>query len=248
MKGESNHFPLSFLQYLTMWFNKKNRQHFITTLLLVASLSLLGCSNAFSLNRLAKSDVDMVADIHWQTVDNLVKTLMRKLYLRNPNELKKNQGKSIDDMIAILWRQPLDKQTTAYQVNELGTMELAFSPGFRGDRVYALMAGFRGMLSQSYEYQSEFYMLDSLDGQKLYNSARNIEIMAWRLNQKINTSGEPVLLSNNLEEGNVNISFERLFGKLIETQDLLAKIMEDKTQRTINRVTHGVLTMTFIPI
>lgn len=241
--GKASRFPHPF----TLRFTKKTIHYYFTALLLLASLNLMACSS-FSVHRLAKSDVDMVADVHWQTVDELTKILMKKLYLRNPNELKKNPNASIENMTDKLWALPIDKQTAAYNLDALATMELAFSADFSGDRVYALIAGLRAMLAESYDYQTDFYVLDSLDGQKLYNSARNIEILAWKLNQRINTSGEPVLLSNSFDAGSVNVSFERLFGKMIETQDLLAKIMEDTTQRTINRVTHGVLTMTFIPI
>lgn len=224
-------------------------QPFITPLLYLIFILLLGgCANTFRFDRLAKSDIDMVADIHWQTTDNLVKALMRKLYLRNPAELHKNPNQSIDDRIKKLWQIPLEQQTAEFNIDVIAAMDLAFSDGYQGDRVYLLIAGLRGMLSSAYNYQTTFYMFDSLDGQHFYNAARNIEILAWKLNQKINTSGEPVLLSNNLVEGNVNISFERLFGKLIETQDLFALFMEDKTQRTINRITQGVVSMAFIPI
>jgi hypothetical protein len=45
-----------------------------------------------------------------------------------------------------------------------------------------------------------------------------------------------------------NLSFEREFGKLIAQQDLLALVMEERTQRTVTRVLQNVATFVFIPI
>jgi hypothetical protein len=38
-----------------------------------------------------------------------------------------------------------------------------------------------GMLNAAFEEKTEFFMLDELDPQKIYNSARNLEIAAWKL-------------------------------------------------------------------
>ncbi len=227
----------------------RNITPLLTTLFLLAQSLLFGCAaGGFQFNRLAKSDIDMVSDIHWQTADGLVQGLMKKLYLRNPNELRKNNGKTIEQLQRQLRNLPLDQQTRSLGVGNLAAMDLALSQDYQGDRVFALIAGLRGMISDAYGYQSSFYLTDSIDAQKLYNSARNVEILAWKLNQAINYGGEPLILSNSVETGSVNLSYERLFGKLIANQDTLAKVMEDKTQRTVNRITHGVISMTFIPI
>ena len=55
-------------------------------------------------------------------------------------------------------------------------MRLAFEESYEGDRVLALIEGLRGMVLDAYNGQQEFYLLDELDPQKLYNAARNIEI------------------------------------------------------------------------
>ena len=79
------------------------------------------------------------------------------------------------------------------------------------------------MIMKSYNYQSEFYMFDSVDPQKLYNAARNIEIAVWKLGHNVDSSGELFLYSNSLvTEEVVNLSYERLCGKLIATQDNIA--------------------------
>jgi hypothetical protein len=45
-----------------------------------------------------------------------------------------------------------------------------------------------------------------------------------------------------------NLSFEREFGKLIATQDNLARIVEDKTNRTIRAGTVSLASMLFLPV
>ena len=63
-------------------------------------------------------------------------------------------------------------------------MLLALDENYTGDRVFALMTGLVSMIRTSYGNKAEFYMLDDLEPQALYNSARNIEILVWRLKQK----------------------------------------------------------------
>ena len=52
------------------------------------------------------------------------------------------------------------------------------------------------MVFISYNGKTELYLTDVLDPQKLYNSARNIEIAAWKLAHAHDARGEPLLLSN----------------------------------------------------
>ena len=90
-------------------------------------------------------------------------------------------------------------------------------------------------------------MLDSLDPQKLYNSARNLEIMAWRLAHRRNINGELLLLTNGTN-GVINLSFERLFGKMIADQDMIAEIIAGRANRTINKIFHSIAQAMFLPV
>jgi len=90
--------------------------------------------------------------------------------------------------------------------------------------------------------------MDSLDPQKLYNSARNIELAAWLLRTRTGASGEPLLLSHSLDGEPVNLSFERLFGKLIALQDTLAKVIAERSSRTIRTGVQGMASTVFLPI
>src|SRR5690606_37644297 len=78
----------------------------------------------------------------------------------------------------------------------------AFRDDYTGDRVAALMAGLLSMVDAAFENKEEFFMFDSLDAQKLYNCARNIEIALWKLGTAKNAVGELFLLSNELDPAN----------------------------------------------
>ena len=121
-------------------------------------------------------------------------------------------------------------------------------PNFKGDRVLAFTVGLHTMIMASYNDKKEFHIIDSLDAQKLYNSARNLEISVWRLSNKRDKYGKLFLLSNSNNGEIANLSYERLFGKLIATQDTMAKITAEKTQRTIKSVIQSVASAVFLPI
>lgn len=226
----------------------------VTQLMVVCIAVLLGgCaqqSGRFQLKDLAKSDVDLIVDLHRQAVFSELMELNAKLYRLNPVQLTKNAGQSTEAR----WRALQASQGRAFEFGELAgarsidAMRMAFDENYRGDRVFALTAGLYGMLDEAYGYKDEFYLLDSVDGQKLYNSARNIEVMVWLLRSKKDAQGLPLLYSDSMSSDVVNLSFERLFGKLIAHQDMMSLIMQGQTQRAVNTVAHGLVSMTFIPL
>ncbi len=191
----------------------------------------------------------MVADTHVQELYRHSRDLMIKLYKRNPKELAKKPGATLNSRL-----QQLAGDTQNYQFPELNNqrgndaLRLAFNQEYQGDRVFALMVGIRSMLHASYGQKSEFFLLDDLDQQKLYNSSRNLEIIAWRLTNHRQDDNRLFLLSNGSQNGIANLSFERLFGKMISLQDMMAKIVSGKTDRAINTVIHGVASTTLLPI
>ncbi|WP_027854586.1 hypothetical protein [Marinobacterium litorale] len=223
---------------------------------LIILLLLQGCAGGennrpFQLKSLAKSDIDMVADAHVNAVNALVRELTIKLYKRNPRELKKAPpGTTLAKRLSQLLDAPR-RINHAELGNRYGVeaIPLAFEPEFRGDRVFALMVGISGMLHASYGYRDEFFLLNEIDQQKLYNCARNLEAVAWRLNHRRQPNGELFLLSNGISESGVqNLSFERIFGKLIAHQDMMARIVADKTNRAIKSVVVGFASSSLLPI
>lgn len=230
---------------------------------IVASLMLLlliACNNKVvrqnepvnetnGLAQLAKTDIDNVIDIHIMQSQELLRELMLKLYKRNPRELYKADLKLAEENIVRLFD---IKHTWDYPElqgkHDIKAIQLAFDENYNGDRVFVFIAGLLSMIMKSYDYKSEFYLFDTIDPQKLYNCARNIEIAVWRLSNKHDNNGEPFLYSNSLPDEEVNLSYERLFGKLIATQDNIASIMAGKKQRTLKTVIQRMATAVFIPI
>lgn len=220
-------------------------------LLLIAMCLMLfsGCgSKGFNIKNIAKTDTDLVTDTHIRRINALVDELVVKLYKRNPRELAKVPGQTVKMRLRQMTSFP-----AALRYPELGgkgsidAMQLAFDDDYYGDRVFALGVGLRGMLFKAYDEKTELFMLDNLDPQKLYNSARNIEIVAWRLSHKRNANGELWLLTNSTN-GVINLSFERLFGKMIASQDMISEIIANRSNRTINKIFHSIAQAMFLPV
>ena len=70
----------------------------------------------------------------------------------------------------------------------------------------------------------------------------------WKLSSARNANGEPVLISNELDRNNPNLSFEREFGRVIGLLDFLSRVMVDSNGRTITRVTQSLATAVFLPV
>lgn len=206
----------------------------------------------FKFKNIAKADIDLVTDIHIEQLHRLTKTLAVKLYKRNPRELKKNPQMTIDKRIQQLLairENPKSRFSELGYLDNVEALKLAFSEDFYGDRVFALMAGITGMLSNAYNNKMEFYILDDLDQQKLYDSARNLEIISWKLNNIRGENGKPLVLSNGYTlNGTANYSYERVLSQMMIIQDMMALLISDNTNRTINKVVQGIATFVFIPI
>ena len=203
----------------------------------------------FRATDLAKSDVDVVAETHIRECLASARLLMEKLYRRNPREWRKGPSASMDVAVARAF-DPVQR----FGFAELGGVQgtdavlLALKPDYTGDRVFAFGVGLASMVLASYNGKTELYLTDSLDAQKLYNSARNIEIAAWKLSSARDPGGEPLLLSNEIAGDVRNLSFEREFGKMIAYQDVMAEIAAQRTSRTIRRVVQTIATAVFLPL
>jgi len=203
----------------------------------------------FTAADVAKADIDIAAETHVRECLASARLLMQKLYRRNPREWRKGNYASMEAGIA----RAFDAQAQ-FRFPELNNARgtdaivLALSPDYAGDRVFAFGVGLASMVLLSYNGKTEFYLNDTLDPQKLYNSARNIEIAAWKLASARGARGEPLLLSNEAAIDVVNLSFEREFGKMIAYQDVMAEIAAQRTNRLIRRVVQTVGTFVFLPI
>jgi len=141
-----------------------------------------------------------------------------------------------------------------FRFPELGNVQgtdaivLALKPDYAGDRVFAFGVGVASMIFVSYNRKTEFYLTDALDAQKLYNSARNIEIAAWKLGNARDSRGNLLILSNDASGDVANLSFEREIGKMIAYQDVMAEIAAQRTNRIIRRAVQSLAVAVFLPI
>jgi hypothetical protein len=130
----------------------------------------------------------------------------------------------------------------------IDALYLAFQEDFQGDRVLALSWGLATMSLAAYNDKTDFYAWDDLEPQKLYNAARNYEIAIWKLSTNRDSQGALFLLSNEINADERNLSFEREFGKLLAEHDMMAKIVANRTNRTIVRVVQNLATALFLPL
>lgn len=218
--------------------------------MIIVAVLFMGLSACgYQVKDIGKTSVSMVSDIHRHAMAEHIETFMVKLYKRNPRELDKQLNPVIEAQINRLKAMLVKDQPLIIDGKEdVAIMNEAFDPSFRGDRVFQLIAGLASMVHKSYGYHNEFYFLDGLDQQKLYNSARNLEVLSWRLRNSKSPGGEPLLLSVATNGPVINLSFERLLGKMISIQDSMALVAADGNARAINSVAHSILSMVFIPI
>jgi len=227
---------------------------------LLLAMLLVGCNShstkgslteprPFQLKDLAKSDVDLVAEAHLRMTLNQLKILMQKLYWRNPQELRKRGMANMAAAVKTVFGPDRPASFPELQGRRsTDSMRMAFRASYRGDRVLALMEGLRGMVLDSYNGQQEFYLLDELEPQKIYNAARNIEIAVWKLSNNRDADGRLYLLTNDVTGAVPDLSFERLFGKVIALQDGMAVVVSDATNRRIKNVIQSAASAVFIGI
>lgn len=232
------------------------RRRFVAT---AAAALLAGCGatgsrprpagpGGFRPEHLAKADLDWVIEVHHRELFAGLRRVCEKLYRRNPLEWRKAGLPSAEWALARIWDAPHD-----WHFAQLGgrteseALKLAFEPDFGGDRVLALTVGLASMIQSAFGNKTEFFAADELDPQKLYNSARNVEIVLWRLANRRDARGALLLVSNDM--GPVpNLSFEREFGKILGSLDTLAVVLARKQDRVLARVVQSVATAIFLPV
>jgi hypothetical protein len=198
---------------------------------------------------IAKSDIDIVAEVHLRESLASTRLLMEKLYRRNPREWHKGGSNSLEGAIEHAF-----DVSIAFRFPELNFVRgtdailLALQPEYQGDRVFTFGVGLASMIFIAYNEKTEFYLTDTLDPQKLYNASRNVEIAAWKLANARDAHGELLLLSNQMSGDMRNLSFERELGKIIAYQDAMAQVAAQRSNRTIRRIIQSLATAVFLPL
>jgi hypothetical protein len=202
-----------------------------------------------SLGHLMKNDIDRLADVEMRENTQSLRVLMTKLYKRNPAELKKSTSGTLDEMVG--WVFEGDHKWNFEMlggVKEIDAIYLAFKPEYKGDRVLPLIVGLQTMMIKARGGKTEFFLTDSVDPQSVYNSARNIEIAAWKLSNTRDESGKLYFQTNEMNGKEPNLSFEREIGRMVGRTDLYALTLSEKAQRGLTRFTQGLASALFLPI
>lgn len=203
-----------------------------------------------TINQLGKSDFDRMADVEIRENTDSLRLLMLKLYKRNPHELQKSTSDAADKMVSWVFDGAAQHHYQFEALNHLqGTdaIFLAFKPEYSGDRVLPFIIGIHTMLLKAHGNKTDFYLTDNIDPQHIYNVARNIEIAAWKLSNARDENDILYLLTNEINDKDKNLSFEREFGKMIGRTDLYAIALAEKSQRLISRVMQNLATALFLP-
>ena len=219
----------------------------IITLLVLATF-LTSCQKNIFTN-ITKTDIDIVSEIHVINAKGYIEELIIKLYKLNPIYIQKNNKfNTVSEVIIDIF-----KGTDISKIDKSGKENIdyilkGFEKSFNGDRVYFISKGLYGMINASYNYKDKFYLTDpKLSSKKLMNTAINIETLVWRLsNTKKN--GEILIKTNNIDGDKTNLSFERLFGKLINNQENMSRIISSQQGRAVQKAAKRIVSTIFLPI
>jgi len=229
-------------------------------LIIFLTLALFSCSSSTlqrkdstqydkgSINQFGKSDFDRMADYEIRENIESLKILMIKFYKKNPNQLKKSTSDNAEKMTNWVFNGNHNwKFKRINNAQGVDALNQVFDDNFEGDRVLSLITGLYTMLIKAHGDKKEFYIFDSLDPQKIYNSSRNFEIIVWKLSSKKNNKGQPYLISNEIGSSQANLSFEREFGKIIGRTDYFAFTLSEKTERAVTRAIQSFTAGIFLP-
>jgi hypothetical protein len=216
-------------------------------MVLLIPLVLCACGG-YQLKNLVKSDIDLVADQFITKTRSDVRELVIMLYTRNPDQLAKIPGMTIEGRLAQLKVHIYKLQFAELEYKQdIDAMNLAFDPNYQGDRVFALIVGLGSMLRQAYAYQPEMFLTDQLEAEVLLTSAQNVEMLWWKLKNVRKPNGQHYIITYE-DRGVVdNLSFERLFGEIVVLQEMMAEITGDSGNRAVTGAVHAI-SKVFIPL
>lgn len=204
-----------------------------------------------SINHLAKTEFNRLADLELRQNTQSLRTIMLKLYKRNPKELQKTRFDTAEEMVSFVFDMAQHHGYSFKSLNYLTQKQaifLAFEEHYEGDRILAFIVGLQTMMLKAHGETTDFYFTNEIDPQSVYNYARNLEVAAWKLNSAQKENGQLFLISNSMQDEGNNLTVEREFGKMIGRTDLFAITLSEESERTITRVIQSIASTIFLPI
>ncbi|HEY0297118.1 MAG TPA: hypothetical protein VGC69_17440 [Bordetella sp.] len=226
-------------------------------------LLLAGCSStppgkdggtpngeSMSVDQMVQTDFNRTVTMAMRDNLNGLYVLLDKLYRRNPREWRKS-GQA-DEKAAVQRVKTLIEQRQPPAglagLRDVQILAVALNPNYSDDRVAAFVYGLADTIIAAHGDKVRFHALDVLDGQRIYNAARNVEAADWLLSTRRAPGGGPLLLSNEMGDGKVNLSFEREFGALIGRLDLEANLLGENIRRIGINYAQSLMFFNFLPV
>jgi len=207
-------------------------------------------SEDMSADQLMQSDFNRTVTLALRDNLNSLYILLDKLYRRNPREWRKS-GQPGMEAAAARVKQMIAQGRPPKALSGLRDVQIlavALDPAYQGDRVAAFVYGLADNILAAHDGKTRFYVSDVLDGQRIYNAARNVEAAAWLLASRRTVQGEPLLLANEMSVAVTNLSFEREFGAIVGRLDLIANLLGENTRRIGINYAQGLLFLNFLPV
>lgn len=203
-----------------------------------------------SADQLVQTDFNRTVTL--EVRDNLASlySLLDKLYRRNPREWRKTGAPDHATAVARV-RHAVEVRIPPADLSGLHDIQIlavSLDPNYTGDRVGAFIYGLADTIIAAHNGKTRLYATDALDGQRVYNAARNVEAAAWLLASRRNNQGEPLLLANEMSPQATNLSFEREFGAIIGRLDLIANLLGENSRRIGINYAQGLLLFNFLPV
>jgi hypothetical protein len=199
-----------------------------------------------------QSDGNRVTQIAMRANEASLLLLADKLYRRNPREWRKTAATREAALALVAASVHESKPWPGLNgQRDVAALSLALSPDFKGDRVAAFIIACSDTIVTAHGGKHDFYYLDGIDPQHVYNAARDMEIALWLLATRRDAQGQPLLLANEIGPRARNLSFEREFGKIIGRLDLLAVYMDERYRRAGIDYVQGLLmapVLAFVPV
>jgi len=207
-------------------------------------------SESMSADQFGQTDFNRTVTLEMRDNLNSLYALADKLYRRNPREWRKA---GMTDQAAAMThlRQLIDTRRPPGGLSglrDIQVLAVSLDPNYQGDRVGAFIFGLADTIIAAHNGKTRFYVSDILDGQRVYNAARNVEAAAWLLASRRDSAGNPLLLANEISVTAVNLSFEREFGAIIGRLDLIANLLGENSRRIGINYAQGLMFFNFLPV
>ena len=203
-----------------------------------------------SADQMGQTDFNRTVSIAMR--DNLesLYILADKLYRRNPGQWRRSGASNTEEGVRRIKQSVATRTPPAglYPLRDIQILAVSLNPDYSGDRVAAFVYGLADTLIAAHDGKTRLYAMDLLDGQRVFNAARNVEAAAWMLATRRDAHGAPLLLANEWSGDVVNLSFERTFGAVIGRLDLIANLLGENSRRIGINYAQGFMFFNFLPV